>query len=328
MSRTAILLVNLGSPNEPTAPSIAAYLREFLSDRRVVNLPPWLWQPILRLIILRTRPKKLVAKYQAIWRADGAPLKSITAQQAARLGEHFSSQSHAVYWAMRYQSPSIEQVLQQIHNDGHQRVVVLPMYPQFSHTTTSTVADEMTRALNTAAYSLDVAIVAPYYQHPSYIEALKQSVLIHWQMVGRPDFEAGERLLLSFHGLPIRNIELGDPYQDHCMSTHVLLANALGLSTDEVLIAYQSRFGAQKWLQPATQSVLEKLAEQLCQRVDVICPGFPADCLETLEEIALELKDVYLSKGGAQYHYIECLNDGREHVLMMAQLLEPYLNDA
>lgn len=326
MSHTAILLVNLGSPSEPTEASIAAYLREFLSDRRVVNLHPLLWQPILRGFVLRTRPSKLVPKYQAIWREDGAPLISITAQQAARLNEQLLEKNIKVYWAMRYQNPSIAETLQKIYQDAHQKVLVLPMYPQFSHTTTSTVVDEINRVLEVNNYPLNVEIVAPYYQHSSYINALKQSILAHWQVVGRPDFAAGDRLLLSFHGLPIRNIERGDPYQSHCIRTYELLMTALGLSTQEVQIAYQSRFGAQKWLQPSTQSSLEYLAKQKCKRVDVVCPGFPADCLETLEEIAVELKKVYLASGGENHHYIAALNDGNAHIDMMAQLIESHIN--
>lgn len=325
MSYTAILLVNLGSPSEPTEASITAYLREFLSDRRVVDLPAFFWQPILRGIVLRTRPSKLVPKYQAIWREDGSPLVSITAQQAARLNEQLLEKNIKVYWAMRYQNPSIAETLQKIHQDAHQQVLVLPMYPQFSHTTTSTMVDEINRVLKVKKYRLNVEVIASYYQHPSYINALKQSVLAHWQNVGQPDFVAGDRLLLSFHGLPVKNIEHGDPYQSHCIHTYELLMVALGLTAQEVQIAYQSRFGAQKWLQPSTQSSLECLAKQKCKRVDVICPGFPADCLETLEEIAVELKNVYLLAGGKNYHYITCLNDNETHIDMMTQLVKPYV---
>ena len=322
---TAILLVNLGSPTEPTRESIAAYLREFLSDRRVVDIPALLWQPILRGIILRTRPAKLVPKYLSVWRADGAPLKSITAQQARALEAALSdlpaaSQKRRVYWAMRYQLPSMRDVLMQIANDGHSHVQVLPMYPQFSHTTTSTVTDELARVLKQEKLALEVTTLAPYFDHPAYIDALKASVEAHWARVGRPDFAAGERVLLSFHGLPIRNIKRGDPYQAQCEQTYALLTQALGLSPSEVLLAYQSRFGAQKWLQPSTQATLEMLAQQGCARVDVLCPGFAADCLETLEEVAIELKEVFGHKGGGAYHYIECLNDAPEHVALLAQL--------
>ena len=321
--KKAILLVNLGSPTEPTAPSIAAYLREFLSDRRVVDIPALLWQPILRGIILRTRPPKLAPKYKAIWRADGAPLKSITKQQARLLGERLAAQGVPVYWAMRYQEPSIKDTLQQIHADGCTDVLVVPMYPQFSHTTTSTVTDEITRVLKNIP--LNIQTIEQYHAHSMYIDALKQSVLQHWATVGRPDFAAGERLLLSFHGLPIRNIERGDPYQAQCVRTYELLTQTLNLSSNEVNIAYQSRFGAQKWLQPSTQATLEQYAAQNCTRVDVICPGFPADCLETLEEIAVELKAVYEEKGGKNYHYIECLNTNQAHIGMLHQLVARFV---
>ncbi|MGL4768313.1 MAG: ferrochelatase [Formosimonas sp.] len=318
--KKAIVLVNLGSPSEPTAPSIAAYLREFLSDRRVVDLPPLLWQPILRGIILRTRPVKLVPQYRAIWRVDGAPLKSITAVQARLLGERLNQ---TVYWAMRYQEPSIRDTLRQVVADGCTDALIVPMYPQFSHTTTSTVTDEVARVVRDLP--LNVQTVGDYHAHPLYIEALKLSVQAHWRSVGRLDFAAGERLLLSFHGLPMRNIERGDPYQAQCERTHALLAAALGLDAQQVGLAYQSRFGAQKWLQPSTQATLEQYATQGCTRVDVLCPGFAADCLETLEEVALELKAAYEAKGGTHYHYIECLNGQAAHIDMLHALVADFM---
>ena len=324
--KTAVLLVNLGSPTEPTAPSIAAYLREFLSDRRVVDIPPLLWQPILRGIILRRRPAKLVPKYQAIWRSAGAPLKAITAQQASRLGEQLSAHNIAVYWAMRYQEPSIADVWSRMTADGIERVVLLPLYPQFSHTTTSTVTDEVQRVLQAQPSNLSVQTIRDYHADALYIDALKVSVLAHWAKVGKPDFAAGERVVLSFHGLPIRNIERGDPYQAQCERTTELLRKALGLTANEVKLAYQSRFGAQKWLQPSTQATLEQLAAQQCTRVDVLCPGFAADCLETLEEVAIELKEVFEQAGGRSYHYIPCLNDNTAHISMLQYLVEDALS--
>ena len=324
--KTAVLLVNLGSPTEPTAPSIAAYLREFLSDRRVVDIPPLLWQPILRGIILRRRPAKLVPKYQAIWRSAGAPLKAITAQQASRLGEQLSAHNIAVYWAMRYQEPSIADVWSRMTADGIERVVLLPLYPQFSHTTTSTVSDEVQRVMSAQQSRLEVHTIADYHADALYIDALKASVLAHWAKVGVPDFAVGERVVLSFHGLPIRNIERGDPYQAQCERTTQLLTQALGLTANEVKLAYQSRFGAQKWLQPSTQASLEQLAAQKCTRVDVLCPGFAADCLETLEEVAIELKEVFEHAGGRSYHYIPCLNDDEAHIAMMQHLVKDVLS--
>ncbi|TDR31495.1 ferrochelatase [Hydromonas duriensis] len=316
----AILLVNLGSPDEPSAPAIARYLAEFLGDRRVVDLPKLVWWPILHGIILRTRPPKLVEKYKAVWQEEGAPLKAITAAQARHLSALLSEQNVRVYWAMRYQNPSVRDVLQRINADGVQHVRVIPMYPQYSMTTTATVEDALKAAILKDGHSFSYDVVHTYHEHPSYIHALKISILESWQNNGRPDFIAGDKLLLSFHGLPERNVLRGDPYQKQCQRTYELLVQALGLSTHEVKLSYQSRFGAQKWLQPYTQATLEGLAQAGTRRLDVICPGFAADCLETLEEVNIELREVFLHQGGLAYHYIPCLNTTPAHIQMLQSI--------
>lgn len=324
-SKEAILLMNLGTPDEPTAPAIARYLGEFLGDRRVVDIPKLLWYPILYGIILRKRPAKLAPKYAAIWEAEGAPLKAITARQAGSLQTLLQNNGDQtpVYFAMRYQNPSVIDVLTQMSNDGVTHFKVLPLYPQYSMTTTATADDALQAALQALSKNnraLTYTMVNNYHAHPAYIAALKSSIDAHWQIHGRPDFASGDKILLSFHGLPERNIARGDPYQSHCQKTHQLLMQALGLSEEQINIAYQSRFGAQKWLSPSTQSTLERLAANGTARVDVLCPGFSADCLETLEEINLELREVFVQKGGGTYHYIPCLNDNPAHIEMMREL--------
>ena len=333
--KKAILLLNLGSPDAPTVPAIARYLGEFLSDRRVVDIPALLWQPILRGIILRTRPAKLVPLYEMIWDKsvaleNGAPLKAITLAQANALRERLSAQNTSVYWAMRYQNPSIASVLEQMAHDGVTDITVLPLYPQYSLTTTETGVEAIANALSDMHKArklrndqslFNITNIHDYHTHPAYISALAQSVQAHWQAYGRPDFAAGDKLLLSFHGLPERNIKRGDPYQSQCQATYQALTQALNLTTEQVRIGYQSRFGKQKWIEPYTQATLEQLAHAGTRRVDVLCPGFSADCLETLEEIAHQLKAVFIQAGGQDYQYIPCLNAQPAHIEMMAQLV-------
>lgn len=334
--KSAVLLINLGSPDAPTAPAIARYLGEFLSDRRVVDIPKLLWQPILRGIILRVRPAKLVPLYEMIWDKNvapenGAPLKAITLAQAEALSARLTVSNMAVYWAMRYQNPSIASALQRMADDGVTDVTVLPLYPQYSFTTTETAFDAIASALKqihkqrgdsqNSAPLFKLHTIQEYHAHPAYIAALVQSVQAYWQAHGQPDFARGDKLLLSFHGLPERNIKRGDPYQTQCEATHRLLAQALGLNTEQVLIGYQSRFGKQKWIEPYTQATLEQLAKTGTKRVDVMCPGFSADCLETLEEIAHQLKATFIEAGGQDYRYIPCLNAQPAHIDMMAQLV-------
>jgi ferrochelatase len=311
-----ILLVNLGSPDAATPDAVKRYLKEFLSDRRVVNLPAILWQPILRGIILRTRPAKVALKYQTIWQgehhADGAPLKRITAEQAARLA---AEMPHKVYWAMRYQNPSIESVIEQMHRDGIRHFVLLPMYPQYSTTTTLSVVDEVERSLK--AYSgqnIKLTTITDYHAHPSYVKALAESVRSHWAKVGVPNWLAGDKLMVSFHGIPKVLVDKGDPYQRQCQATFDALIAELGIDQQQAHIVYQSRFGAQKWLEPYASPTLKALAQAGTKRIDILCPGFAADCLETLEEVQHELAEEFMSEGGQTYHYIPCLNEHTKHL--------------
>jgi protoporphyrin/coproporphyrin ferrochelatase len=314
---TGLLLVNLGTPEAPTAPALKKYLAQFLGDRRVVDLPRLLWWPILHGIILRTRPAKSAAKYAKIWTPEGSPLKVHTERQAklvkGLLG-HRGIQGITVGWAMRYGEPSVATALHNLKRGGAKRIVVLPLYPQFSGSTTASTQDAVAawRKRNSDASLLEID---NYHDDPGYIRALAQSVLDHWVKVGRP-----EKLLMSFHGIPKRAVAKGDPYEKHCRRTAELLAHELNLAPDQWLLTFQSRFGAAEWLQPYTQPTLEQLARDGLKCVDVICPGFPADCLETLEEIGMECRDAFKAAGGEEYRYIPCLNERADWIAALTDL--------
>jgi ferrochelatase len=301
-STTAVLFCNLGTPDEPTAPALRRYLAEFLSDQRVVEIPRLLWLAILYGIILRTRPKKSAAKYASIWMPEGSPLKVWTQKQAQLLGSELVAQGHhlQVRYAMRYGNPSIASQLEQLKEQGVTRVLIMPAYPQYSATTTASVFDAVyTWAASTRSIP-ELRFVNHYHDHPDYITALADSVKRHWKANGRPD-----KLVMSFHGVPERTLHLGDPYHCECMKTGRLLAEALGLSKDQYKLTFQSRFGKAEWLEPYTQPTIEELAKKGVKRVDVICPGFTADCLETLEEINMEVRSAFLLNGGTEFHYID-----------------------
>lgn len=300
--RRGVLLVNLGSPAAPTPAALRRYLKQFLSDRRVVNLPPLLWQPILRGIILTTRPRRSARLYQSVWTAEGAPLVVNTRCQAAGLATRLAGQGVAVAFAMSYGAPSLAQGLAQLA--GCERVLVLPMFPQHSASTQGAVFDALAAALRPAMRLPTLHFVADFHDHPGYIGALAASVRAHWAAHGR-----GDRLLMSFHGLPQRNVDRGDPYAGQCARTARLLADALDLKDDQWQLAYQSRFGKARWLEPATDATLRAWGAQGLARVDVVCPGFVADCLETLEEIAIGGRHIFQAAGGGQFQYIASLND-------------------
>ncbi len=305
-ARTAVLLVNLGTPDAPTAPALRRYLAEFLADPRVVEIPKLVWWPILHGIILRTRPAKSAAKYASIWMPEGSPLAVWTQRQAAALQARLSGAGHrvTVRHAMRYGNPSIASVMDALRAEGATRVLVLPLYPQYAAATTASVADKFLQWATGARRMPEWRFVAEYHDDEGYIEALAGRLRAHWQAHGR-----GERLVLSFHGVPERSLTLGDPYHCQCHKTARLLAQALELPREQVLVTFQSRFGKAKWLEPYTEPTLQALAAQGIRRVDVMCPGFVGDCLETLEEIAQEARDAFLAAGGTEFHYVPCLND-------------------
>jgi ferrochelatase len=318
-ARTAVLLVALGTPRAPTAGEVRAYLGEFLSDRRVVEIPRAIWWPILHGIVLRTRPARSAAKYATIWTEQGSPLKVNSERQAALLGQALAERGVEVELAlaMRYGEPSVRSVMAALRARRVERLLVLPMYPQYSATTTAAALDAVMDVLRGERNVPEVRWVRHFHDDPGYIAALRDSVLAQWQRAGR-----GDKLVMSFHGLPRRNLELGDPYHCECHKTGRLLAEALGLAPEQYVVTFQSRFGRAEWLQPYTEPMLRELGRQGLERVDVICPAFVADCLETLEEIAQEGRAAFLQAGGRRFEYIACLNDSPAFIQALADVVQ------
>ncbi len=306
-AKTGILLVNLGTPAAPTAQALRPYLKQFLSDPRVVEIPRAVWWLILNGIILNTRPKKSAAKYASVWTADGSPLKVHTEKQAKLLkgwlGEKIAAPL-VVDYAMRYGSPSIADALAAMKAAGCDRILLLPAYPQYAASTTATANDAAFDWLKTVRNQPALRTLRHYHDHPAYIRALAANVRDYWQMHGRPDM-----LLMSFHGVPRYTLQKGDPYHCECQKTGRLLAEALGLDAKQYRLTFQSRFGRAEWLQPYTDKTLEALGREGVKRVDVVAPGFTADCLETLEELAMEGRETFLAAGGREFHYIPALNE-------------------
>jgi ferrochelatase len=319
---TGLLYCNLGTPDAPTAPALRRYLAEFLSDQRVVEIPRALWWLILHGIILRLRPKKSAAKYASIWTAEGSPLKVWTDKQAQLLGQAMQARGHRVStrYAMRYGSPSIASQLDAFKDEGITRVLIVPAYPQYSATTTASVFDAVYAWAAKVRRLPEFRFMNHYHDDPGYIAALASKVRAHWATYGQP-----ECLVMSFHGVPQRTLELGDPYHCECYKTARLLGEALGLSKDRYKVTFQSRFGKAKWLQPYTEPTLIAMAQAKVKRVDVMCPGFTGDCLETLEEINDEAREAFMHAGGETFHYIDCLNDSPEWAQALATICEQQL---
>jgi protoporphyrin/coproporphyrin ferrochelatase len=320
--RTAVLLCNLGTPDAPTASAVRRYLAEFLGDHRVVEIPRLIWMAILHGIILRVRPAKSAAKYATIWTDEGSPLKIWTDKQAQALQEFFKAHGEAVTvrYAMNYGNPSMASQLDALKAEGHTRILILPAYPQYSGTTTASVFDAVYRWGLQSRVLPEFRFINHYHDHPAYIQALAERVRAHWAAHGQP-----ERLVMSFHGVPERTLHLGDPYHCECYKTARLLGEALGLSKAQYMVTFQSRFGKAKWLEPYTEPTLIALAEQGVKRVDLICPGFTSDCLETLEEISQEAQEAYLHAGGETFHYIPCLNDSATWVNGMHEICQSHM---
>jgi ferrochelatase len=321
-ARTALVLVNLGTPDAPTAPALRRYLAEFLSDPRVVEIPRLLWWPILHGIILRTRPVASAAKYASVWMPEGSPLAVWTQRQTSALAACLADRGHdlVVRHAMRYGSPAVSAVLDELRAAGATRVLVLPLYPQFAAATTASVTDSVMLWARAARRVPEFRFIAEYHDDPGYIAALATRLQSHWREKGR-----AEKLVLSFHGVPQRSLALGDPYHCQCHKTARRLAEHLGLGREELLVTFQSRFGKAKWLEPYTEPTLRDLAARGVKSVDVMCPGFVADCLETLEEIAQEAREAFLEAGGEAFGYVPCLNDEPSWVAAMADLCERHL---
>jgi protoporphyrin/coproporphyrin ferrochelatase len=316
--RNGVLLVNLGTPDAPTPSAVRRYLKQFLSDRRVVEIPPILWQPILRGIILNTRPKKSARAYAEVWSEDGSPLAAITKRQAlalqARMGD-----AAMVRYAMRYGQPAIGATLDEMITAGCQRILIAPLYPQYCGATTATVTDAVGDHLASLRWQPALRSLPPYHDHHAYIAALKSSVEAGLATL---DF-VPDVLLASFHGMPERTLLLGDPYHCQCVKTARLLAEAMGR---DIAVSFQSRFGNAKWLDPATDATIERLAGGGTKRLAVFAPGFSADCLETLEELAMQGRDSFVEHGGEQFAYLPCLNDSAPGMDMLEALVRSELS--
>ncbi|MBU1690905.1 MAG: ferrochelatase [Gammaproteobacteria bacterium] len=347
-SRIGILLINLGTPDAPTAAAVKPYLREFLGDPRVVEIPRALWWLILNGIILNTRPKKSAEKYAQIWTKEGSPLlvhtqrqakllkgylnETLKAQSALSLSPTLSHEgergqttippenggtgSVLIEFAMRYGNPSVASALEKLKQQNCGRILILPLYPQYAASSTATALDAVFDTLRKMRNMPEIRTVRSFHDHPGYIAALAQSVRDDWMRNGRPD-----KLVMSFHGVPRYTLDKGDPYHCECQKTGRLLAEALQLKQDQYQISFQSRFGRAEWLKPYTTATLEELGKQGTNRVDVICPGFVGDCLETLEEIALEGKASFLGAGGKEFRYIPCLNERDDWIHTLSDIV-------
>ncbi len=328
--KTGVLLVNLGTPDAPTASAVRRYLAEFLSDPRVVEIPKLLWMLILHGIILRTRPAKSAALYQQVWTENGSPLMDITRRQTEKLAEYFKDNTTdnspnetpdiSVEFCMRYGQPSVSDTLKRMHNDGIDKMVVLPLYPQYAAPTTASAFDAIAKELMSWRYLPSLHFINTYHDNPDFIYALAESIKRDFSANGQP-----QKLVLSYHGMPERNLHLGDPYYCFCMQTTKLVVELLGLTKDQYIATFQSRFGKAKWLTPYTDATMASLPEQDVKDIAVVCPAFSADCLETLEEIAEENRLIFEEAGGQKYRYIPALNDDELHIKMMANIVKPYL---
>lgn len=313
----AVVLVNLGTPAAPTPAAVRTFLRKFLSDRRVIEMNPLLWRPILA-IILAVRPLAVAAKYKEIWLEEGSPLMHYSLQQAKRLQEELG-QDATVRVAMRYSEPSLPKVLDELYAAGHRRVLVIPAYPQYTATCGATVMDEAARWLLTTRDHVELRTVRSFPTAPAYVEALATALEQHWNQAGRPNFEAGEKVIASFHSIPAAMHKAGDPYRSECEATSAALAKRLNIPAGGLVTTYQSVFGRAEWIGPATIDTVEAMGKTNCPRVDVICPGFVADCLETLEEIDQLNRETFQHAGGGEFHYVRWGNDSAGCVAAFAE---------
>jgi ferrochelatase len=319
--KTGILLINLGTPDAPTEEAVYRFLSEFLNDPYVVDYPAWLWKPILNRIILRTRPQKSARNYVRIWQDAGSPLLSITQSIAKKLEKTVPEWEVAI--GMRYGNPSIQDSLRKLLDRGTSHLVILPLYPQLSSTTSLTSIDHIKKVLEKMPGFDRVSIIEEYHSHPAYISALADSLQQTWKNIGKP-----EMTLFSFHGVPQRYItKKGEPYHEQCIKTFQLVCQEVGLDQEEITLGFQSRFGPEPWLHPYTDQVLAALGGAGCENLHVICPGFAADCLETLEEIAIQGKINFQQAGGKDFHYIPALNDDSNHIQALEQIIQDELEN-
>ncbi|EGU60577.1 ferrochelatase [Vibrio nigripulchritudo ATCC 27043] len=317
MPKQGILLANLGTPDEPTAPAVKRFLAQFLMDKRVVDLTRWLWCPLLHGIILPTRSPRVAKLYKTVWMDDGSPLMVYSKLQAQALKELLDV---PVELGMTYGNPSLQSGIERLMEQGCKEIIVLPLFPQYSSTTTAAVSDGLTDAFKKMPEIPGYTVIRDYHDHPMYIKALADSVRAHWEKHGQSEY-----LLCSYHGIPKRYADNGDIYPQHCEVTTRLLAQELELDEKQIGMTYQSRFGREEWLQPYTDETMEALPSRGTKKLQVITPAFSVDCLETLEEIAEENKEIFMEAGGEDYQYIPCLNAGPSHIEMMKAVINPYL---
>lgn len=316
-----VLLSNLGTPDHPTAPAVRRYLREFLSDPRVVALPRWLWLPLLNGVVLQVRPRRSARLYEGVWTPEGSPLLVFAQRQLQALRARFADDRRLVFaLGMRYGTPSIPAALEELRAAGAGRLLVVPLYPQYSSSATASTFDAVAQTLAGWTRVPELRLVSDYHAEPWYIRALAESIRDAWR--AQPP---GERLLFSFHGMPSKTRSQGDPYHDQCQRTARLVAAELGLPADRWKVAFQSRFGYAEWLQPYTDQTLRAWGGSNVASVDVVCPGFSADCLETLEEIAVMNRDLYVEASGGRFRYIPALNERQDHIEGLAALVQRHL---
>lgn len=317
-----VLLVNLGTPSTTTPRDIRKYLAAFLSDPRVIEIPRYLWLPILHGLVLARRPRRLQPRYESIWMEGGSPLLVYSQRQAEGVAQALQARGKdvRVQLAMRYGEPSIAQGIAALREQGCDRILTVPLYPQFAASTTATVFDAVASHLAKLRDQPEMRFVKRFHLHPGYLDALAQQISAYWDDNGRP-----QKLVMSFHGLPRYSVELGDPYYRDCLQTAYALRDRLDLTAEQIEVTFQSRFGAARWLEPYTEPTLKTLAAQGVTEVDVVCPGFVADCLETLEEISQECRDAFLQAGGRQFRYIPALNDHPAWIAGLTDLVDNHL---
>ncbi|WP_051090573.1 ferrochelatase [Algicola sagamiensis] len=319
-TNTAVLITNLGTPDAPTTPALRRYLKEFLSDPRVVEKPRWLWWLVLNGVILNIRPSRSAEAYQTVWTEEGSPLLTYTVAQKEKLKQRLQvkyGQELVVDFAMRYGNPSIASTFQRFEENGIERVIVLPLYPQYSGSTSGSTFDAVSAVLQKSRKVPSLHFISEYHEEPAYIEAMALRIEEYWKENGR-----AELLLFSFHGIPKSYVDKGDPYQKQCLRSAELLAARLGVRECDYRVTFQSRFGPEEWLKPYTDETLKALPGEGFKHVQVFCPGFSADCLETIEEIGEENREYFMESGGETYAYIPALNDSDAHIEAMMQLIE------
>ncbi len=312
--KLGVLLANLGTPDEPTPKAVKRFLSQFLHDQRVVDLTRWIWCPLLHGIILPLRSPRVAKLYQSVWMEEGSPLLVYSKRQQKKLQQRLGV---PVELGMTYGTPSLLSGVQALRDQGVEKIIVLPLYPQYSATTTAAVWDGLAKGMKTLRVIPEIDFITDYHDHPLYIRALADKVRTSWSERGQ-----GDVLICSYHGIPKRYADNGDIYPQHCQQTTHLLAQELGLSDQQVMMTYQSQFGKEEWLQPYTDKTMQALPSQGVKKIDILCPAFAVDCLETLEEISEENKHLFLEAGGEAFNYIACLNDSDRHIEMMVDLIQ------